>query len=141
VIPEIDNWIINLGAVVAALGLIGAAIWNWVLKPTYDVTVGDKLDLLAEKLEIVAEDLASQVAKVNEQLTTNGGSSLRDQTNRIEKSLAAHVIGERERSRIMSIELKATNARVEHVSKTCHLERERIHQIHPSANKNEVQSA
>ena len=123
-VPDIDNIIIDIGAVVAALGVIGTALWTWLLKPAYEVGVSDKLDVLTERLETYAEDHAAQIEKVTSQLVTNGGSSLRDQTNRIERDLKAHIEAEKERTRILSIELKATNARVDSI---LHAERTHTH--------------
>ena len=54
-----------------------------------------------------------------EQLKPNGGGSLKDQTNRVESqtnrietTLQQHISGEKERTRILAIELKATNRRL-----------------------------
>ncbi len=39
--PDLDNWIINVCAVVAALTVI-LALWKWVILPLYEVGVGAK---------------------------------------------------------------------------------------------------
>lgn len=127
-IPNIDNWIIDLGAVVGALVVIIGALWKYLISPIYNVGVGDKIDLLTEKIEASTQDTAAQLAKVHEQLRANGGSSLKDQTNRIEAALNAHIVGERERARIVSVELAATNQRIETALAAAHRDRIRIAQ-------------
>ena len=112
-LPHIDNIIIDIGAVVAALTVIGTALWKWFLKPLYEASVVDKLDGLAQRFEVHMEDMAAQVEKVHSQLSPKSGSSLRDQTDRIERDLRAHIEAEAERSKMLAIEIRTTNSRVD----------------------------
>lgn len=123
-IPHLDSWIINAGAIVAALSVLGGALYGWVIRPTYKVSVGDKIDHLGEKvddriddltakLEALAEDVGHRLVKIDDELHTNGGSSLKDQTTRIEGALVQHIEDERDRTRVLGIELRATNARID----------------------------
>lgn len=122
----LGDWIIRAGAIVTGLVLLLQAAYRYVVKPAYDASVGDKIDCIAEKLAAYAEDQAAQIAKVNEQLTPNHGTSLRDQTNRIEDTLKRHIAAERERHRAIAAELKTTNARVDDLLRRGHTERVHI---------------
>lgn len=110
--PEIDNWIINLGAVVAALGVIVSAAWRWVIKPTYVHTIGAEIGCAVRQIEALAHDMAERLAVIDEQLRPNHGTSLRDSTDRIERGLAEHVASADRRFLALGIEVGLTNERL-----------------------------
>lgn len=81
-IPAVIAWLIGLGVIATGLGVF----WARVGKPAWAViTFIQRLLPIVEKFPGIEAD----IAKVKAEVTTNGGSSIKDAVQRIEKQNTA----------------------------------------------------
>ena len=108
-----DHAVFLIGAILAlgvTLGTFGRSSWRWLRRLSHfidDVTGEDarpgvvrrpglveQVDLLRQRQEeiaVIAEKAATDVAIVRRELTTNGGSSVKDVVNSTSRKLSEHL--------------------------------------------------
>lgn len=121
-VSPVEEFLIRAGAIATALAAVVTALLiaiRYLIVRPLDAKLAARDHALEERIAgVIGDELGARIQRLDDQLHSNGGASLRDQTNRIEAALKEHIADERDRTRVLAIELRTTNQRLERLAES-----------------------